>query len=153
MSRIPDPPADFAAKSYDLTLRQIMAQYRLSENAAKVWLLSLTPHQQNVRLGNIRAKASAASHRRTARLRDQLTPDERQRERERQAERERDTLAQLIADAAVARQTAPVVDRYAGLTGFDRQLAVAADRGVVERRDVCRPVERSLTGSTMALFQ
>lgn len=151
--RIPDPPADFAAKAFDLTLYQIMGQYRLSENGARVWLLSLTDNQRAARISNIKARASAVAHKRAARVRDQLTPAERAEHKARVAVAERAALVQMIADAAIARKAAPVVDAYAGLRGFDRQLAVAADRGIVERRDVCRPVMQSLVGCTMALFQ
>lgn len=62
-------------------------------------------------------------------------------------------MAQLIREAAEARAAAKKVDRYAGLTGFDRQLAAARDNGVtvIPTRVEALP-DRSLTGSQMALL-
>jgi hypothetical protein len=42
-------------------------------------------------------------------------------------------LAHLIEAQKKAQAAAASVDRYAGLTGFDRQLAIARDRGVTQR--------------------
>jgi hypothetical protein len=153
-ARIPDPPADFVYKSYSLSLHQIATQYRISLDSARVWLLSLSHDERMARDRNMRLRASEARHKRHDYRHDRLTPEERDAKRALEAEKQRERLAEIIAEADAARKAAALVDPYAGLTGFERQLAVAADRGILVREPMgCRPVTQSLVGSTMALFQ
>lgn len=62
-------------------------------------------------------------------------------------------LADLIEQAAAERAAQPVSDRYAGLSGFDLQLAKARDNGVTVIPTLTPALpDRSLTGSQMALL-
>lgn len=160
MKRRSEPaPHGFARIAATRSRSELVELYRSSDAEMTAWLSALTPEQKRQRHAHLSQHNSEQA---LLRARDEI-------ERARQAkadriERERTiaeraevstrrrTLEQIIADEAAARDAAKV-DPYPGLTGFDRQLAIARDKGIVERPALNAPdLPRSPTGSQMAMF-
>lgn len=153
--QIPDGFRDLAVQHSNGELQDI---FEASQDLVTNWLNTLSDADKVIRRGCMSRRGGRASDRSLKPEQRAAAFDARLAEREATIEAARRRLGDrdikaVIAEAERHRKMAAKPDPYAGLTGFERQLAIAADRGISERPRMPRhDGEFSLTGSQMMMF-
>lgn len=139
-------PADFFEIVRNSSRIDAAQHYGVALHIIDNWMVTLTPEQKRERaenVGRMVAKRTSDFNRAMAEAREEA--------RAREALRERDgrkDIHAIIAREAAKRAAAAAArpDPYAGLSGFDRSLAIARDRGIQERPVLVAVDERTFAG-------